>query len=281
MRWKNQLHIMRLRAFLLAVLLMLMSISANVWAFDHSHAAFTRVLSKHVQWNKAGTATAVNYKAIKAEHAVLKAYTQALSAVKEKEFQAFSKAQRQAYLINAYNAFTLELILSKYPNLNSIKELGSLLRSPWKQAFVPLLGKTRSLDDIEHGLLRGAKDFDEPRIHFAVNCASIGCPALRPEAFTAERLNAQLLDQTQRFLRDRSRNGWNAADETLQISSIFDWYEGDFERGFLGVTSVAQFLAGYQASLGLNQAQFEQLKRGELDIDYTDYDWRLNDKTLD
>jgi hypothetical protein len=263
----------------LLILIAAAAVPAQLLAFDHSHAAFTGVLTKHVRWNTAGTATAVDYRGIQANKAELTAYTKALSAVTDVEFKTFTKAQRQAFLINAYNAFTLELILSKYPNLKSIKDLGSLLRSPWKQAFVPLLGKTRSLDDIEHTLLRGAKDFDEPRIHFAVNCASIGCPALRPEAFKADQLTKQLIDQTQRFLRDRTRNRWNAEDETLELSSIFDWYGGDFERGFLGAKSVSQFLAGYQASLGLNKAQFELLKKGELDLDYTDYDWRLNDKT--
>jgi hypothetical protein len=277
MTWNFLTRMSRVRALL--GLLVLLALPLQLWAFDHSHAAFTDVLSKHVRWNSAGTSTAVGYAGIQKERAALSAYTKALSAVTNAEFQGFTKPQRQAFLINAYNAFTLELILSKYPKLKSIKDLGSLLSSPWKKEFVPFLGKTRSLDDIEHGLLRGAKDFDEPRIHFAVNCASIGCPALRPEAFRAEQLTAQLIDQTQRFLRDRTRNRWNAEEQTLEISSIFDWYEGDFERGYLGAKSVSQFLAGYQASLGLTRVQLEQLKRGELAIDYTEYDWLLNDKT--
>lgn len=121
-----------------------------------------------------------------------------------------------AFLINAYNAATVALILTRYPELDSIKELGSLLRSPWKRRFVDLLGARRSLDDIEHELLREAPDFAEPRIHFAVNCASLGCPALRPEAYEAERLEAQLADQTRRFLRDRSRN--RLADGSLWLA---------------------------------------------------------------
>jgi hypothetical protein len=260
-------------------LLAVLVLPLQLWAFDHSHAAFTEVLGKHVRWNAAATSTAVDYAGIQKNRAALTAYTKSLSAVTDAQYQGFSKAQRQAFLINAYNAFTLELILTKYPKLKSIKDLGSLLSSPWKREFVPLLGKTRSLDDIEHGLLRGAKDFDEPRIHFAVNCASVGCPALRPEAFRAEQLTTQLIDQTQRFLRDRTRNRWNAGQQTLEISAIFDWYEGDFERGFLGANSVSEFLAGYQASLGLTQAELAQLKRGELELDYTEYDWLLNDKT--
>ncbi len=141
---------------------------------------------------------------------------------------------------------------------------------------MPLLGQTRSLDDIEQVLLRGAKEYDDPRIHFAVNCASIGCPALRPEAFVATRLDAQLLDQTQRFLRDRSRNHYDSASKSLELSMIFKWYSGDFERGFLGAKSVLQFVANYASSLGLTPGQLTKLKAGEIDIEYTDYSWALN-----
>ena len=92
-------------------------------------------------------------------------------------------------MINAYNAWTVEFILTKYPDLDSIKDLGSFFNSPWDKEFIPLLGKTVSLNDIEHGLIRGSDRYNDPRIHFAVNCASIGCPALREEAYTGDKLN--------------------------------------------------------------------------------------------
>jgi hypothetical protein len=246
-------------------------------AFDHNHKGLSDVLQSTVAWNKAGTATQVNYAALKAAPAALNTYTQSLSAVTAQEFAGFSKLQRRAFLINAYNAFTLQLILTKYPNLKSIKDLGSLFKSPWKQTFFTLLGQKTALDDIEHTLLRGASDYDDPRIHFAVNCASIGCPALRPEAYVASRLDQQLFDQTQRFLRDRTRNHYDAASSTLFLSSIFDWYGDDFNRGFLGAPSLAAFLAGYGGSLGLSNTQLAQLKRGEVEFDFGDYDWQLND----
>jgi hypothetical protein len=248
----------------------------GAFAYDPNHAAFTQILQKHVRWNAQGTATTVDYDGLKRDPKTLQAYNQSLSAVTQAQFNAFPLAERQAFLINAYNAYTLQLILTRYPNLASIKELGSLLRSPWKQSFVPLLGKTRSLDDIEHTLLRGAKDFAEPRIHFAVNCASVGCPALRVEAFTGKNLAAQLEDQTIRFLKDRTRNRWNANDQVLEISSIFDWYRGDFEKGHLGAKSVAEFLARYASALELSNEQRQALITDELDLEYTDYDWNLN-----
>jgi hypothetical protein len=244
--------------------------------FDQSHQKWTAVLASSVKWNSAGSASSVDYASLKANHTQLDQYTTTLSQVSEAQFNGFNKLQRRAFLINAYNAFTLQLVLTKYPDLTSIKELGSVFSSPWKKAFVPLLGQTRSLDDIEQTLLRGAAEFDDPRIHFAVNCASIGCPALRPEAFVAARLDAQLLDQTQRFLRDRSRNRYNKAGQILELSMIFKWYSGDFERGFLGAKNVAEFVSSYAGSIGLTPAQLAQLKSGDIDIDYTDYSWKLN-----
>jgi rhodanese-related sulfurtransferase len=274
----NPSHSIRSLLMLFAgVVLMIATSAARAATFDHTHASFTAVLKSNVHWNAAGTASSVDYAALKANPAPLKAYTATLSRVTMAEFQGYSALQRRAFLINAYNAFTLELILSKYPDLKSIKDLGSLLRSPWKQAFVPLLGATRSLDDIEHTLLRGSKEYNDPRIHFAVNCASIGCPALRAEAFVADRLNAQLLDQTQRFLKDRTRNYYDAANDTIVLSSIFDWYGDDFEKGYLSAKSVAEFLTGYAASLGLDQTALARLKRNEIDFDYSDYDWKLNE----
>ncbi|MGD8911013.1 MAG: DUF547 domain-containing protein, partial [Chromatiales bacterium] len=93
---------------------------------------------------------------------------------------------------NPYNAFTIELILTKYPGIESIKELGGLFRSPWKRRFFTLLGERRHLDNLEQDMIRAFGVFDEPRIHFALNCASIGCPMLRNEAYVAERLDLQL-----------------------------------------------------------------------------------------
>jgi hypothetical protein len=139
-----------------------------------------------------------------------------------------------------------------------------------EKSFIPLLGQTRSLDDIEHGLIRAKGAFEEPRIHFAVNCASVGCPALRPDAYTAARLDAQLADATRRFLADRTRN--RLADGTLEVSSIFKWYGDDFERA----GGLRAFLASQGKALGLTDAERQGLRDGSLKIVFLDYDWRLN-----
>jgi hypothetical protein len=114
----------------------------------------------------------------------------------------------------------------------------------------PLLGGKVSLDDIEHEMLRQRGRYDDPRVHFAVNCASIGCPALREEAFVAERLDAQLDEQALRFMSDRTRNRYNAQRGRLELSKIFDWYGEDFRLGHRGIARCRQFLRALRRSAG-------------------------------
>jgi hypothetical protein len=245
-------------------------------ALDHQHSAFSRLLQAHVQWSADGSASTVDYAGLRRDRAALERYLTELSAVTAAEFERWSEAERLAFLINAYNAYTLALIADADPEPESIRDLGSWLRSPWKRRFVVLLGERRSLDDVEHGLIRGAAGFSEPRIHFAVNCASIGCPALRDEAYVAERLDAQLEDQTRRFLGDRSRHRYDAQRRVLYLSKLFDWYGDDFALPFRGGSSRAEFLVGYAEALGLDQRAIADLQAGRLKIDFLDYDWRLN-----
>jgi len=249
--------------------------AAQGQAFDHSHAAWTALLKKHVVLLGGGKASQARYAGFAADRAALKAYTDSLSAVTPAAFQAFSKPQQMAFLINAYNAFTVELILTRYPQLASIRDLGSLLSSPWKPKFIKLLGTEMSLDNIEHDTLRAKGRYDDPRIHFAVNCASIGCPMLREEAFVAERLDAQLDEQALRFLSDRSRNRY--ADGKLMVSKIFDWYGGDFKLGHRGIQSLPAYLARYAEVLADAPADRERIKAQGPEIAFLDYDWKLND----
>ena len=244
-------------------------------AFDQRHGAWTTLLKKHVVLLDGGRASQLRYAGMAADRAALKAYLAQLSAVSAATLDSWQKAQQMAFLINAYNAFTVELILGKYPKLASIKELGNLLQSPWKQSFVPLLGSTLSLDQIEHENLRAPGRFNDPRIHFAVNCASVGCPMLREEAYVADRLDAQLDEQAQRFLADRNRNRY--ADGKLQVSKIFDWYGADFKQGHLGVTSLPVFLARYAAQLADAPADRGRIQALAAPVAFLDYDWALND----
>jgi hypothetical protein len=258
----------------LSLLALMLGLSSAAQAFDHRHAAWTALLSQHVHWNESGSASSVDYAGFARQRAALGGYLDGLAGVSEAQFQEWSPAQRQAFLINAYNAHTVALILTAHPGIESIKELGSWFRSPWKRPVATLLGKQRSLDDIEHGLLRGAPDFAEPRIHFAVNCASIGCPALRHEAFVAEQLDQQLEDQTQRFLADRTRNRLrDEAPVLAEVSAIFDWYAADFG----GSAGVGRFLARHADSLAASAAQTNALREGRFKLRALDYDWALNE----
>jgi len=250
---------------------------AHAQALDHSHAAWTALLKKHVVVLRGGQASQVRYAGFAADRAALKSYLDALSGVGAASFDAYTKAQQQAFLINAYNAFTVELILTRYPKLESIKDLGTLLQSPWKPKWVPLLGTKVSLDDIEHEMLRKRGRFDDPRVHFGVNCASIGCPALREEAFVAHRLDAQLDQQTLRFLSDRTRNRYDVPRGRLEVSKIFDWFGDDFRLGHRGVSSLPAFMARYADVLADAGADRERIRTQKLDIGFLDYDWALND----
>ena len=161
----------------------------------------------------------------------------------------------------------------EYPDLKSIKDLGSFIQSAWKKKFFKLLGEERHLDWIEHEQLRPS--YAEPRIHAAVNCASIGCPALRDEAFTAAKLDTQLEDGMRRFMADRTRN--RVANGQLEVSSIFKWFKEDFEKGHLGLTKVEDVFARYATQLTSNPAEQAKLKDRSLRVTHLDYDWALND----
>jgi hypothetical protein len=241
------------------------------------HSPWSSLLSQHVYPLAEGRATEVDYQGFKRDTQKLKSYLNNLSAVDRDRFDEWPKQEQLAFLINAYNAWTVALVLQKWPDLSSIKDLGSWFQSPWRKKFIPLLGETRSLDNIEHELIRGSGRYQEPRIHFAVNCASVGCPALRDEAYTADKLTTQLEEQTQLFLADQSRN--RLADGELLLSPIFKWYRQDFEQGWQGYTRLQDFLLDYAAALALDNTAKASLKTGSMPIGFLDYDWSLNAKS--
>lgn len=243
-------------------------------ASDRLNAPFDQLLRQYVSDLPGGHASAVDYRALSTQRVTLQGYLAALAAVPRADFDRWSSADQLAFLINAYNAGTLELVLTGKPDIDSIKDLGSLFSSPWKKPLLPLLGSVRTLDEIEHELIRGSGRYPDPRIHFAVNCASIGCPALRAEAFDGARLEAQLEQQARRFLSDQSRNRF--AQGEMQVSAIFKWYRSDFEQGWRGARSLGAFLALYADSLALTPSQAQALREQRMPIRFLDYDWRFN-----
>ena len=240
--------------------------------FDHSHQAWDALVKKHVLPVSGGNASQVRYAEFAKDRAALKGNLDALSGVAEAEFKGWSKPQQMAFLINAYNAFTVELILANYP-VKSIRDIGGEpFSNRWKKKFFRLFGRDSYLDQIEHEMLRKPGAYNEPRVHFALNCASIGCPMLREEAYVAGRLEAQLEEQARRFLSDRSRNRFSGgpAGGRLEVSKIFDWFKEDFApRG--------KFFARYANLLADSAADRMLIAEGRLPISHLDYDWALND----
>ena len=176
---------------------LMISASSNAMAQSFDHAAWDAIVQENVKIIGDG-ATSFDYANVQSKEDQLQAYLDQLSAIDQATFDTWSTDEQLAFLINAYNAFTVDLILTEYPNLVSIKDLGTALESPWQKEFVPLLGQTLSLDTIEHGMIRGSGRYNDPRIHFGVNCASIGCPALLNEAFVGGKLDQQFINLIRR-----------------------------------------------------------------------------------
>jgi len=245
--------------------------------FDHQHKAWTELLKKHLVLIDGGKASQVRYAALASDREQLKAYLATLSKVSRDEFNGWAKEQQLAFLINAYNAHMIELILTRYPNINSVWDFGKIFNNPFRQRFIRLLGRDMHLDDIEHGMIRAKGVYDDPRIHFAVSCASIGCPMLRDEAYVADRLDQQLENQVVQFLSDRSRNRYDAERNALEVSEIFKWYAEDFSSGLKSINSREQFFAAY-ASLLADHSEHQKLIRDQkVDIRFFGYHWGLND----
>ena len=243
--------------------LVLMSLSINSWAmaFDHSHQGWTTVLQNYLNAD-----SLVNYSSLKNNPEELDAYLEQLQGVHESQYLSWAINEQKAFLINAYNALTLKLIINHYP-VNSIKDIGGIFSSPWKKKFFRLLdGRIRTLDQIEHDELR--TQFEDYRIHAAVNCASASCPPLRAEAFTAGNLDAQLDEQMTSWLGDMSRNKFEADKNKIKLSMIFKWYRTDFEVWGGGLEAVL---------LRFGPAPTDELLGNNAKISYLSYDWSLND----
>lgn len=262
---------------MLRLLLALLAFSPAALAqgFDPAHKAWGALLKKHVVVVSPGKASQVDYAGLAKNRAALKAYLASVSAVSEKEFDAWPQPRRMAFLINAYNAFTVEKILTRYPNLQSIWDFGKLFGNPFKDEFFMLFGRRSSLDAIEHDRLRKPGAYDDPRVHFALNCAAVGCPMLREEAYVDERLEAQLEQQAERFLSDATRNRF--ADGRLEVSKIFDWFKDDWSRGFRGIPSREQYLARYARLLAKDPGHRALIEEGRAPLVFLEYDWTLND----
>lgn len=213
-----------------------------------NHSKWHELVQKHV--SNSGN---VNYDGFQKDRAKLKEYLNELN--NNVPNTNWSKNAIMAYWINAYNAYTVELILRNYP-LKSILDINE--GKAWDLEFINLGNKKYSLNNIEHDILR--KRFKEPRIHFAVNCASISCPKLYNSAFSEVDLEKQLEKLTKEFVNENSKN--SISPNSIQISKLFDWYKEDFTRE----GSVIEYLNKYSTTKINTDAK----------LNYKEYNWNLN-----
>lgn len=213
---------------------------------------FNDLLQKHVTEDGI-----VDYKSFKTDEPKLDTYLSYLT--KTTPANSWSENKQKAFWINAYNAYTIKLILENYP-LKSIMDIKQDGKTAWKISFAKVGGKTYTLDHIEHEILR--KNLFDPRIHVGVNCASGSCPKLGNEAFTEENVHANLEELMKEFINDSSRN--KITNNKVQISSIFDWFKEDFTKN----GSVIDYLNKYSNTEISSNAKISYLK----------YDWSLNNK---
>ena len=220
------------------------------------NSVYAELLKKYV---KEGV---VDYQGFKNEETNLDRY---LKVLEKTDSSKLSRNEQFAFYINAYNAWTIKLILSGYPGVKSIKEFGSIFKSPWKKKLARIDGDMVTLEHIEHGILR--PNYKDPRVHFAINCASKGCPPLRSEPYRGDVMEQQLDEMARAFINDPRHN--RLEGKKLYVSSIFKWFKEDFNDDIVG------FFQEY--------AQGDLKKkldsgREEIKVKYLSYDWSLNGK---
>ncbi len=259
---KKNLLLLLLPAALLTVLVLWFTctncraIRRDVVSSPVSHERWDALLKKHVSPDGL-----VHYRDFLRDSAELNAYLHLLESAHPND-KTWTRTEQMAYWINAYNAYTVQLILRHYP-VSSIKDIKSgiaFVNSVWDIPFIRIQGYTYDLNNIEHNILRPV--FRDARIHAAINCASISCPPLRNEAYTAERLDAQLDDAMRRFIADSLRN--YIGPDQAKVSKIFSWFSSDFKRD---AGSVRAYLNRYAGTpIG-----------AQTPISYLDYNWALNE----
>lgn len=238
------------------------SVARHVPLDQVDHSAWDRLLKKYVDDDGM-----VNYQAWKNSSDDLAALKEYLATLSHADAGSrTSKEGKLAFWINAYNALTVHGILELYPTTSIRNHTAKVVGyNIWKDLLLPLGDEKYSLNDIEHEILR---KLDEPRIHFAIVCASIGCPRLRNEAYTPAELDAQLADNTRDFFSRQRNFQADIEGRVVRVSSILDWFSEDF-----GATP-KEGLAGLAEYMPDRAARFVQ--QGDFSVDYLDYDWNLN-----
>ena len=271
----RRIHICLLSTILIAVLLATPSVQAapesEYWAFWDASNPASELVVDHGPWQAILDAYLVvhpegngfRYRQVSAEdRGSLKDYLATLASLDPREL---TSAEQKAYWINLYNALTVNLVLSDYP-VDSITKIGPWYQfGPWNMAITHVAGQELTLNDIEHRILRPI--WRDERIHYAVNCASIGCPDLAPQAFTAENTEPMLGELARRFVQQEK--GVSMAGNRLTVSRIYEWYQADFtSQGDQGVIMYLRHLAPPALTRQLSQY------RGPIEYQYN---WALNE----
>ena len=233
--------------------------------FDHNYAGWTKLLKEYVTDGK------VNYKGWMASgRDNIRSVEKSLETVCKSDFDKFTREQKLAYWINVYNVYTVEMILRNYPT-KSITKIGWIPYSAFKKDFIPIQYKgddMLDLDDVEKEILI---PMGEPRIHFAINCASISCPKLQSEAFVASKLEKQLTLAGKEFINDDSKNRIDVASKTAFLSKIFDWYKKDFGGSD---KAIRNSIKPYWSAKNISKIKAMGLQPK---VEYLEYDWALNE----
>jgi hypothetical protein len=245
--------------------------------FDHGYPEYARLLAAHVR------PPGVDYRSLKADRARLDRVVSTFDSEATRQEPDWSREQRMAFWINAYNVFTLRAIVDHYPiragwftlqPRNSIRQIDGV----WTDLQWRAAGRQVTLDDIEHRILRPV--FKEARIHFAVNCASISCPPLAGDPYRADRLDAQLDAAARRYLA--SREGVQVYGDTLRVSSLFKWYGDDFVGQYAALVpgtrdATERAILGTIVKYGPPDAA-AKARSGSPRITFIDYNWALNEE---
>jgi hypothetical protein len=253
------------------VTVLLLELPLAAASFEHTHTLLDELLARHVKDGR------VDYTGLEADRQQLQNYLALVGEVSENEFHEFTQNQQLAFLINAYNAFTLELIVQHYPVV-SIRDIPG----NWTEPQWSLLGRQFNLNDIENKIIRPR--YHEPRIHFALVCAANGCPPLQSEAYLAARLPDQLAAVSREYARDSRFNHLDEKSATLFVSKIFEWYQQDFVAmwGETELPENSEASAEHRGVVGFFLTHLEEevadfLRRKAVTIRYLEYDWGLND----
>ena len=253
---------MQINPHIKSTILIFISLMAVIWSSRAwsdtvaDHGIYADLLARYVDKGH------VDYQGFKTEEQKLDQY---LSVLEHIDVKQLPRNEQFAFYINAYNAWTIKLVLSGYPGVTSIKDLGTIFKSPWKKKICRIGGDIITLDDIEHEIIR--PKFKDPRVHFAINCAALSCPPLLARPYLGSTLEQQLDEVTRAFVNDAKSN--YLTGNTLYVSKIFKWFSEDFNNDIIGF-----FLKYANDDFKLEL----ESKRKEVKIKYLYYDWSLNGK---